>query len=186
MGVSGHTLSQQPKVGSQPCLYNPPHPPPPPQIESTGGKSFVPYYHRFYTPATEANGPSNGNWYAITIGLVRWVFISDYESYSKGSAQYNFIQSEFSNIDRDVRVWVEVCAPADPARWAMGAYGSCMMGTGRAQILHDWRRARADSAPCEVGACRSFTMGDKPPLSHPRTVTSPCPPIAPPSSPLLP
>lgn len=70
------------------------------EVESDGSKQFEAYNARFWGPATQARGPSNGTWYSISGGLAHWVMVSGYETFTKGSPQYAWLQADLAAVDR--------------------------------------------------------------------------------------
>jgi len=68
----------------------------------SGGECGVPYEMRFTMPTTARDQP----WYSFNYGNVHFVFMSTEQNFLVGSAQYNFLVSDLSSVDRTTTPWV--------------------------------------------------------------------------------
>jgi hypothetical protein len=64
--------------------------------EVSGG--FVAYAARFAMPPPAAD--IKNVWYSHDVASVHWLTMSNYHDFTKGSAQYNFIQADLAAVDR--------------------------------------------------------------------------------------
>jgi hypothetical protein len=80
--------------------------------DDSGGEGGVPIYHRFKSPACEADGTQgHGNsifWYSTSMGALHVVQISSEHDYTQGSKQYAWLSRDLKAVDRSVTPWVVV------------------------------------------------------------------------------
>ena len=90
---------------------------------------FLAYNNRFYTAAVQARGPGNGTWYSLEAGMVHWVFVSGYETFTAGSPQYAWLQADLASVNRKVTPWLVVVfhEPYANSNYAHQGEGNALM-----------------------------------------------------------
>eukprot|EP00903_Cladosiphon_okamuranus_P008291 g7978.t1 len=72
----------------------------------SGGECGVPTSFRFLMPGAAEKPLDDSPWYSFDFGPIHFTVMSTEHDFSRGSAQYEFIEDDFSSVDRTKTPWL--------------------------------------------------------------------------------